>query len=289
VVLLSVSDYVVIASAGRASLLAENLPYLANSLPEGVPIVLCVPSLQDAPPVLPRQVTVILGPRGLTAQRNCAMNALPPDTGLVIFFDDDCLPGEGYVDRAREIFRDRPDVVGLTGTLLRDGVITGEVPYEEAVDLLAHATASEGAGPVDVLYGCNFAVRFAAARLEYFDERLPLYGWLEDEDFSRRLGRRGLLLRASDCLCVHQGFRTGGRSSHRRLGYSQIINPVYLHRKGSVTLLRSIYLATRPVAANVLGLLGHRRQARLALVRGNLLAVADLARLRLRPERAAEL
>ena len=34
-------------------------------------------------------VTVVTGPRGLAAQRNTALAALPPDIDVVVFFDDD--------------------------------------------------------------------------------------------------------------------------------------------------------------------------------------------------------
>ena len=39
--------------------------------------------------------------------------------------------------------------------------------------------------------GCNMAFRFSALRNVRFDERLPLYAWLEDHDFRGQVERRG--------------------------------------------------------------------------------------------------
>mgnify|MGYP000606119618 CR=1 FL=1 len=66
-----------------------------------------------------------------------------------------------------------------------------------------------------------------------FDERLPLYGWLEDLDYCRRMSPYGRIQRSSMLVGVHMGVK-GGRQSGVRLGYSQVANPIYFVIKGSM-------------------------------------------------------
>src|SRR3546814_15339565 len=82
-----------------------------------------------------------------------------------------------------------------------------------------------------------------------FDENLPFYGWLEDVDFSRRLASQGRIVRWNLCRGVHMGVKRG-RSPGKRLGYSQIANPVYMWRKGTLTASRACAQMGRNIAAN---------------------------------------
>ena len=81
-------------------------------------------------------------------------------------------------------------------------------------------------------YGCNMAVRSAVVRRHRlrFDERLPLYAWQEDVDFSRRLAPHGAILQLEGARGVHLGVKQG-RSPGVQLGYAQVVNPLYLVRK----------------------------------------------------------
>jgi GT2 family glycosyltransferase len=63
-----------------------------------------------------------------------------------------------------------------------------------------------------------------------FDERLPLYGWQEDVDLSRRLAAFGTVVKVPAARGVHLSVKLG-RNSGVRLGYSQIANPLYLSFK----------------------------------------------------------
>jgi GT2 family glycosyltransferase len=235
-------------------------------------------------------VQVLIGARGASAQRNAGLDAVAPDCETVVFLDDDAVPRDDYLEQAAIVFRAHPDVVGLTGTLLRDGAAEGSpVPLEDAVRALA---ASERGGhalaEVRGLYGCNAAVRWSAARELRFDEALPLYSWLEDLDYSRRLAPLGRLMRSGACVAVHLGAKSGGRQQHRRFGYSQISNPVHLMRKRSITTPHGMKLVLKPFLANVLGSLRgvDWRRARL---RGNLLSAVDIMRGRITPGRITDL
>ncbi len=143
---------------------------------------------------------------------------------------------------------------------------------------------------IHALYGCNMAIRLGAADGLRFDEMLPLYGWLEDIDFTYRVGRRGgRMVKAEAMAGVHMGTK-GGRTSGVRLGYSQIANPVYMLRKRSVPQR----LAWRLMRNNLFSNIGRSLWAephvdRIGRLRGNLIALCDLVTGRIDPRRILEL
>jgi GT2 family glycosyltransferase len=135
------------------------------------------------------------------------------------------------------------------------------------------------------------AVRIAAATAGRcrFDDRLPLYGWLEDVDFSRQIARRGRIVKLTAAQGVHLGIKQG-RQSGIRLGYSQIANPIYLSRKGTCSRARALRLMSRNIAANCIRSLKPEPYIdRLGRATGNLRAFRDLLTGRLAPERILEL
>jgi hypothetical protein len=100
----------------------------------------------------------------------------------------------------------------------------------------------------------------------------------------------GTLARAEDCVVVHRAVASGGRQAHTRLGYSQVMNPHYLMRKGSFPLWLAAWETFRPVAKNLaFAIAGQDTARRRERAKGNLLAVADILRGRITPERITEL
>jgi hypothetical protein len=122
-----------------------------------------------------------------------------------------------------------------------------------------------------------------------FDENLPLYGWQEDIDFSRRVRPYGRIVRSQTLRGVHLGIKLG-RTSGVRFGYSQIANPVYLIRKGSMSWRHAAKLIWRNLAANLLRSVYPEpwidRKGRL---KGNCLAIVDIAIGRISPGRILQL
>jgi hypothetical protein len=118
-----------------------------------------------------------------------------------------------------------------------------------------------------------------------FDERLPLYGWLEDVDFSRQIARFGRIVSTEATRGVHLGVKLG-RQPGVKLGYSQVANPLYLIGKGTMSPRRALLLIARNLAANTLRSLRAEpwvdRRGRLV---GNCWAVLDLLTGRLDPRR----
>ncbi|GAB3216361.1 glycosyltransferase [Kineococcus gypseus] len=282
---------VVLASAGRPDLLGEVATALREQTWRDFTLVLSVPDAASLPPRVP-QGALVVHDRGLPAQRNEGLDAVP-DATHVFFFDDDAVVREDYLERAMAFFAAHPDVVGLTGRVLLDGATGDAIALDEALGALRSSwdTPLTGAWrPGRELYGCNFAYRRTAAPAERFDERLPLYGWLEDHDFARRLMRHGRLARVDDCVVVHRGVKSGGRTAHERLGYSQVMNPSYLARTGSFPLWLAAYEIGRPLAKNVVRSAVHAEKGwRRERLRGNARAFGDVVRGRFTPERVLDI
>jgi hypothetical protein len=128
-----------------------------------------------------------------------------------------------------------------------------------------------------------------AAKGLWFDESLPLYGWQEDVDYSFQLGRKGTLVYTNLLSGVHLGMK-GGRTSGRRLGYSQIANPVYLLRKKTIPPRLAWRLMTRNLAANLVRSIWPEPYVdRAGRLSGNAAALVDLLRGRIHPERILKL
>ena len=285
---------VVLASAGRPALLAEVLRCCSAQFDVDFLGVVSVPDEASLPEdrALLADWQVVTGTRGLAAQRNAALDVIQ-DADVVAFFDDDAVLRPDYLRNAVSFLDQHPEVVALTGRVLRDGATSGEVSAAEAAEVLARSAAeppTEAWRRTRELYGCNFIARGGVARRERFDDRLPLYSWLEDHDFARRCMRHGQLAKVDDCVIVHRAAASGGRQAHRRLGYSQLMNPVYLFRKGSFPLWLAAWEAFRPVAKNLLyAVAGGSRYWRRERLGGNLAAAADVVHGRLTPERIRQL
>jgi GT2 family glycosyltransferase len=289
---------VVIATVNRQEHLAELLACLDRQTFRPHEVIVSAPAVTDLSADIDRLagwVTPVIGARGLAVQRNAGMAALT-DPDVIFFFDDDVSLREDYIANAVGIFTGDPRIVGLTGTLLLDGAQRGApVSFAEAEEAIAGTRSGDPVGTLSTvmnLYGCNFAVRASAAVSLRFDEKLPLYSWLEDLDYSRRLAQQsdGEFVRSPNCLAVHHGSASGGREQHRRFGYSQVTNPVHLWRKGSIKAPHAARLIIRPLLANAASsLVGANARWRRARLEGNLLSVSDLLRGRVTPERIINL
>lgn len=288
----------IVASRGRPDCVARFAERLAvqTRAPDRLIFSVADPAdlPQDLPQDLPAQAEIVTGGAGLAAQRNRGLERILGDCEIVAFFDDDFVPSCHALEGIQRIFLAWPDVVGATGRVLADGVSSAGIPLAEAEHLV---DAADAAGPGDLrvradldgLYGCNMAFRTGAIGATRFDERLPLYGWQEDVDFAARLLPRGRLVLTHAFGGVHCGVKTG-RTPGLRLGYSQVANPVYLARKGSMRPFRSARLIARNLIANHLRALAPEpwvdRRGRL---RGNWLALVHALSGQLDPEHVLRL
>lgn len=283
---------VIVASIGRPALLADTVARLGEQTRRPDLVIVVAVADADVAGVAARAaaaglaVELLFAARGLPIQRNAGLAALGGRADHVTFFDDDFVPALDYLAVADDLYARHPDVVGLTGRLIADGINNAGYGYDDALRRLAadRPPPQPAARAMPALYGCNMSYRVAATVGIRFDEALPLYGWQEDVDFSFQVGRRGRLLRSERLAGVHMGAK-GGRTSGRRLGYSQIANPVYLLRKQTIPRPLAFRLMRRNFVANLAGSLWSEahidRRGRLA---GNLLALRDLVAGRIRPE-----
>ncbi|MEP2474941.1 MAG: family 2 glycosyl transferase [Paracoccaceae bacterium] len=281
---------VVICSVGRPDCVRALIPSLAGQTRPAdkvLFVVTCPEDLDfDPAPMFPpaTSVEVLIAPKGLPSQRNFGLDALAGHVDTVVFFDDDFVPSRTALAGIEAAFGQMPDVSGLTGRVIADGINGAGFTMPEATAKVADWDAAH-AGPVVAprvlgadlvgLYGCNMAFRMSAVGDTRFDDSLPLYAWLEDIDFAARVP--GRMVKTDAFSGVHCGVKFGRESAGRRLGYSQVVNPWYLWRKGSVPAALAAKLVFRNVAAN------HAKSFfpepwvdRLARASGNRLAVLEI-------------
>lgn len=286
-----------IATTGRRETLSHAIRRLA--LQERLPDLLIVSPAkpEDCDEAMlaemPFATKVVRGPIGSTYQRNTILEACD-DADVVAFFDDDFYADPRYLREAEQLLLANPDIVGITGLPLADGAVTAGVSHDEALALLAaNEHQSRPSQPYEIynLYGCNMVARLDAVRRSQlrFDPDLPLYAWLEDVDFSRRLASHGRLVKLDTMNGVHLAVKRG-RTSGVRFGYSQVANPIYLMRKGTMEPRRALLHVARNVARNLQrSLFPEPWIDRRGRVRGNLMAANDLLRRRMRPDKIVEL
>jgi GT2 family glycosyltransferase len=292
------STAVIISTRGRPAIVSALVGQLAEQSkpPEHVYVIASKPDDITGMDRDQSNLTVQVGRTGSSLQRNDGLALAGSRFSYIVFFDDDFVPSRFWLERMNNVFASRPDVVGLTGAVLADGTTTAGIPLDDA---RAMVQAHDATAPFsDVLHtdigyganmGCNMAFRYSALRHVRFDERLPLYAWLEDADFRGQAERYGRVVRAEALAGVHLGHKQG-RGRGVTLGYSQIANALYLAAKGTVPVSHLATLAAKNLMSNTVRSLRPEpfvdRRGRLL---GNMMALADLMRGRIAPERILEL
>ena len=281
-----------IATKGRPAILHETLKELTRQTSLPAPVFICPADAHSVKTSclsqLPYKVFVLEIAQGLTAQRNRILDAAR-SFDIVVFFDDDFFPTPTYLERAAELFEEHPMIVAATGVLIADGIHgPGFTPHHGRALLTQEPPADVDAAIVEYgTYGCNMAVRLSPVYEHHirFDKSLPLYGWQEDIDFSRQLARFGIIVRAGALSGVHLGTKSG-RTSGVKFGYSQVANPIYLIRKGTLSVSFALPILLKNLASNfVRALFPEPNVDRRGRLKGNALAIYDLLRMRLHPTR----
>ena len=288
---------VAIATTGRPAVLLETLRELRDQRRPADAIFICPADSgdvdRDAVAALDMPVRYSHGPRGASAQRNAILRDIDADADIVMILDDDLVMAHDYLAQLERLFLEQPDVVMTTGTLLADDVNGPGLTLAQAKAFLAANVVPERATTTEVYngYGCNMAVRWSriAGKGVAFDERLPLYSWAEDVDFSRQAAPFGRIVKSNRLVGVHRAVKNG-RTNGTRFGYSQIANQLYLARKGTVSGKLALVYGARNVLANLRRAIRPEpfidRRGRLL---GNWFGLVDIVRGRSRPERILEL
>lgn len=281
-----------IATAGRPELLEQTFEEIRRQTRRPDRLIVCPATPQDCRRTASDdEVEIVYCDRGpsSSAQRNEILT-VAHDLDVMVFFDDDFFPEPGFLAELESVMEKFPEIVVATGAVLADGILGPGFTPDQARKIIA------GAPPLNTSYdsclrdtysgyGCNMAVRLAPLRQNdlSFDEELPFYAWLEDVDFSRQLARYGRIAKCMRLRGVHLGSKNG-RSRGRRLGYSQVANPWYLARKGTLHPRRAALQIMRNLLANLVRTFHPEpwvdRRGRLA---GNILAIRHLFNGKLHP------
>ena len=288
---------VAICTCGRPHSVKDALRQLvAQTLPpdEVLVIATCPEDVPILDPFVGRlNLKVAYAPKGLPIQRNRALDMVHPSSDIVFFIDDDYLPSADAIANLIDCFSRFSGAVGITGTLLADGIHSEGLSQAVAQDILRQRP------PVSVppkatnrglvgLYGCNMAYRMSAIGSTRFDEDLPLYAWQEDVDFASRI--IGEKIKVDSVTGVHCGTKQGRETNGTMLGYSQIANPYHLSKKEVIPTSFLFWLAIKNLAAN------HCKQFkpedwidRRARAKGNRMALKDMLLGNIRPENVLDL
>ncbi|GAB3371475.1 glycosyltransferase family 2 protein [Azotobacter armeniacus] len=302
--------FVVIATKGRAKETYILLDYITRQTltPAHVVVVGSEPRDIDGmdmhPLVSEGHATLLLSKAGLTIQRNAGLDALIPhvqslvsNDWLVAFFDDDFRPAPNWLENTAKAMEERKEIVGITGHVLADGVKSEfGIPEEDAQQYLSGAKPAESHWSnsaetriLEGLYGCNMAFRGTVVDHSRFDEKLPLYGWQEDYDFANQARKYGVLAFLPTCKGVHLGV-SSGRTSGVRFGYSQIANPIYLAKKGTMSWRKAGTLMSKNILSNLAKtIFGVKIKDFPGRLRGNLRAFAHLFLGKLDPLRVLDI
>ena len=247
---------VIVASTGRPQQLAELTSFLNAQTHTPCTVLYSVVNEDDLPErdALYSPSEVVFGSKGLCAQRNRGLTKVLGNCDAIAFLDDDYLPSKFMLEGISKFFEASPEYVGVTGVLLADGINSAGVSLDDAKKMIMDYDASPSpeytvTKEKQGLYGCNMAYRASAISDERFDEKLALYGWQEDIDFAASLMKKGRLGKSAAFVGVHRGVK-GGRTSGVKLGYSQIANPTYLIKKGTMTPYFGMRLMVRNFLAN---------------------------------------
>ena len=270
---------VAIASLGRAQTLRSVVDRLADQTRRPDKLILAVTCAADVAGIEGTRIEphILLARKGSCSQRNAALDEVADPDAVVVFFDDDFVPANDYLEQVEQYMLDHPEVGGITGALVDDGIHGEPIAFEDAVNRLDVAKERPNSTMRErkSLYGCNMAVRLSAAPGVRFDENLPLYGWQEDTDYTHQFGQRSRLVSGPQFTGIHLGVR-GGRQPGTRVGYSQIANVVYLLRKGTMRRQLGWRLLFQNVASNLVRSAWPERGIdRRGRLRGNIMALKD--------------
>ncbi len=284
---------VAIATVGRAALTRQTADLLADQIRPADSVLVVGATDADVADIAEARghPEILVARRGLCCQRNAAMDAIRGRADIVVFLDDDFVCAPDFLANIERLFEDDADLVGITGRLLADGINHGGYTIEDAHRLIAARGPERDATlfPRHSLYGCNMAIRVSATEGLCFEEALPLYGWLEDVDFTYQLSQRGHMVTTELMTGVHLGVK-GGRTSGKRLGYSQVANIAYLRAKGTIQPGMGERLVRQNILSNIVNTIRpHPYIDGRGRLLGNLIAFADLIRGRADPRRIERL
>jgi glycosyltransferase involved in cell wall biosynthesis len=288
---------VIIATKDRPKEIASLLDTLARQsvAPDEIIVSACNPEDVPVGHVFGDNVEVLFGSAGSSAQRNRGLSRVRGKADVIVFFDDDFIPSRFWIERVQRLLATQPKVGCVTGRVLADGVASGGLEWSYGQSLvddedrsssptMTNKEVEDAKSP----YGCNMAFRAKAIEDFWFDERLVLYGWLEDRDFGFRVATRAKAISTNVVWGVHLGSNRG-RVSGLKFGYSQVVNPWYLMTKGVLKPRELCQHVLFGLGANALGVVFSSSHIdRYGRLKGNMIGIKDIILNRWAPERIVE-
>lgn len=279
--------YLIIATVNRPEMLRNILLFLKNQSVLPAKVFVVGTKIQDFPSdyIKVDYEEFLVGPSGLTKQRNLGMKkALEKNADIISFIDDDFLPHQDYFKNLLHSFSRHTDVSMIHGDVIADGRSSQGYSFDQGLEILLRHNILQGeANITKSAYGCNMSVRANLVGTSQFDENLPLYAWLEDLDFSVEMSRKGKIIKDFSLIGVHLSEKKG-RIKEIKYGYSQIINPIYLYRKKNLSFLDCVSLVIKPMLANMLKFyIPEPWVDRKGRLKGNMIAVWHLAKGKIDP------
>jgi glycosyltransferase involved in cell wall biosynthesis len=275
---------VIVPTQARKKSVGETVESIVRQADIPDQIIVSASGPEDVDPDLAKnpRVQLVFGPRGITLQRNRGIDALNPKAEIVCMLDDDVELPEDYFSCVKRLLETRPEIVGFSGSVMT----VDHKTREEAKKILLQWKGEDRFEEGKIGIGCSMNVRRWVLEKVRFDERLALYGRLEDADFAARtfpLGKQGTYFA---CRVAHL-MEKQGRLPGKAYGFSQVMNPYYLWRKGSMPSFWEVVRAHWWIAlgSNTWGMVRPRRPIdHWGRLRGNFLALWFILRGRIEPE-----
>ncbi len=227
-----------------------------------------------------------------TRQRNLGLDAIGPDVDLVGFLDDDAVLEEHAVAEMLRFFREfGPELGGAAFNLVNHPPLAlaalKRTPFAEALGLYARRPGAVAASGFQTMIGRIEATSWtewlpttaSVWRREIFDghrfdEWYSGYSYLEDLDFSYRVGRVYRLAVVASACYSHLP-AAGGRGEGYLFGLREVLNRVHFVRKNPGLSLAKcrLAMAARLLMTVTAGLLPFE-PAHLARAAGNVIGLA---------------
>src|SRR5690348_12333570 len=140
---MSLSVAIVIATRGRPKEVSNLLNALAlqTVAPELIVVSACDQGDVDLDLIPAKNIEILFGDPGLTAQRNRALSIVYGNYDIVVFFDDDFIPSRFWIERIQFLFAVQVDLCTVTGQVLVDGVKVGGITWQEGQAIVDRADA----------------------------------------------------------------------------------------------------------------------------------------------------
>lgn len=135
-----------IATTDRPDVVGATLRRLARQTraPDQILVVGAAESDFPAAPDRPPRVNYVTSAKGLTKQRNRALDLLQSDFDLITFIDDDFIPTRDFFAAIERLMTAHPEVLAVSGHIIADGILTAGLTFAEADRIIA---AYEAQGP----------------------------------------------------------------------------------------------------------------------------------------------